>query len=61
MKLVPAGLLVVGQYRDVAVLTYQLAQSNGSATRYGNATQVYGRKHWRVIHTHWPEAKERQS
>lgn len=47
---------------DVAVLTYQLAQSAGSATRYWNATQVYWRKPegWRIIHTHWSAAKERQ-
>jgi hypothetical protein len=47
---------------EVAVLTYQLAQNAGSATRYWNATQVYARKPngWRVIHTHWSAAKERQ-
>ena len=47
---------------DVAVLTYQLAQHNGSATAYWNATQVYRRKQegWRIIHTHWSAAKARQ-
>jgi len=47
---------------DVAVLTYQLAQRNGSATKYWNATQVYWRKKegWRIIHTHWSAAKAQQ-
>jgi hypothetical protein len=47
---------------DVAVLTYQLAQRNGSATRYWNATQIYKKKRegWRIIHTHWSAARERQ-
>lgn len=47
---------------DVAVLTYQLAQRNGSVTNYWNATQVYWRKKegWRIIHTHWSAAKVRQ-
>lgn len=47
---------------DVAVLTYQLAQHNGPTTRYWNATQVYRKKPegWRIIHTHWSAAKERQ-
>ena len=44
---------------DVAILTYQLAQRNGSATTYWNATEVYRRKDqgWRIIHTHWSAAK----
>jgi hypothetical protein len=44
---------------DVAILTYQLAQRNGSATTYWNATEVYQRKDqgWRIIHTHWSAAK----
>jgi len=47
---------------DAAVLTYQLAQHIGSATRYWNATQVYVKTSdgWRVIHSHWSAAKERQ-
>ena len=47
---------------DVAVLTYQLAQRNGSSTRYWNATHVCVKKQegWRIIHTHWSAAKERQ-
>lgn len=46
----------------LAVLTYQLAEHNGSATRYWSATQVYEKKAegWRTIHTHWSAAKERQ-
>ena len=44
---------------DAAVLTYQLAQIRGGVTRYWNGTQVYQKKPegWRVIHTHWSEAK----
>lgn len=47
---------------DVAILTYQLAQRNGSATTYWNATEVYRRKDqgWRIIHTHWSAAKAQQ-
>jgi hypothetical protein len=47
---------------DVAVLTYQLARHNGSATTYWNATQIYKKnaEGWRIIHTHWSAAKERQ-
>jgi hypothetical protein len=47
---------------DVAVLTYQLAQHMGADTRYWNATQVYAKTAdgWRVIHTHWSAAKDRQ-
>jgi hypothetical protein len=47
---------------DMAVLTYQLVQRNGSTTRYWNATQVYTKRQegWRTIHTHWSAAKERQ-
>lgn len=47
---------------DVAVLTYQLTQRNGSATTCWNATQVYRRKEegWRIIHTHWSAAKGQQ-
>jgi ketosteroid isomerase-like protein len=47
---------------DVAVLTYQLAQNRASTTRYWNATQVYAKKAegWRVIHSHWSAARDRQ-
>jgi hypothetical protein len=47
---------------DVAVVTYQLAQHNGSATRYWNGSQIYrkNRDGWRIIHAHWSGAKERQ-
>jgi hypothetical protein len=47
---------------DVAVVTYQLARHNGSATTYWNATQIYRKnpEGWRIIHTHWSAAKERQ-
>jgi hypothetical protein len=47
---------------DVAVLTYQLAQTRGSVTAVWNGTLVYRKKTegWRVIHTHWSEAKARQ-
>ena len=47
---------------DVVILTYQLAQRNGSATTYWNATEVYQRKDqgWRIIHTHWSAAKAQQ-
>lgn len=47
---------------DVVVLTYQLAQRNGSITKLWNGTQVYQKKSegWRVIHTHWSEAKRQQ-
>ena len=47
---------------DVAVLSYQLAQHMGADTRYWNATQVYTKTAdgWRVIHTHWSAAKDRQ-
>jgi len=47
---------------DVAVLTYRLAQHDGSATNYWNATQVYSRKKegWRIIHSHWSAAKAPQ-
>jgi hypothetical protein len=47
---------------DVAVLTYVLAQHNGSATSYWKGTQVYQKtaQGWRVIHAHWSEAEGRQ-
>jgi len=47
---------------DVAILTYQLARHNGTATTYWNGTQVYRKKKegWRVIHTHWSAAKAPQ-
>jgi hypothetical protein len=47
---------------EVAVLTYRLAQHNGTVTTFWNATQVYRmrKEGWRVIHTHWSAAKERQ-
>ena len=47
---------------DVAVLTYVLVQHNGSVASRWNGTQVYQRKKegWRVIHTHWSEAKAPQ-
>jgi hypothetical protein len=47
---------------DVAVLSYQLAQHIGADTRYWNGTQVYAKTAdgWRVIHTHWSAAKDRQ-
>jgi hypothetical protein len=52
----------VQEIGDVAVLTYQLAQHRGSATRYWNATQIYAKKPegWRVIHPHWSAAREWQ-
>ena len=47
---------------DVAVLTYQLEQRVGAATRYWNGTQVYVKRQdgWRIIHSHWSAAKDRQ-
>jgi len=47
---------------DMAVLTYQLVQHNGDVTRHWNGTLVYRKRAegWRVIHTHWSAAKERQ-
>ncbi len=47
---------------DVVVLIYQLAQIRGGTTAYWNGTQVYQRKPggWRVVHTHWSAAKEKQ-
>ncbi len=44
---------------SVAVLTYQLAQRNGSTVKRWNGTQVYERKSggWKVIHTHWSAAQ----
>ena len=48
---------------DVTVLTYQLVQRKGSATRYWNATQVYrkGKDGWRIIHSHWSAAGKQPS
>ena len=45
---------------ETAVLTYVLVRHVGTATTRWNATQVYQRKKegWRVIHSHWSEAKE---
>ena len=53
---------VVQTAGDVAVLTYRLAQSRGSATTYWNGTQVYWKKKegWRVIHSHWSAARTPQ-
>jgi ketosteroid isomerase-like protein len=47
---------------DTAVLTYQLAQHRGAATKYWNGTQVYLKKPegWRIIHTHWSAAADPQ-
>jgi ketosteroid isomerase-like protein len=44
---------------DIAVLTYQLVQQNGEVMARWNGTQVYQRRAdgWRVIHTHWSQAK----
>lgn len=45
---------------ETAILTYVLVRHVGTATTRWNATQVYQRKKegWRVIHSHWSEAKE---
>jgi hypothetical protein len=45
---------------DAAVLSYQLVRHAGSAVTVWNGTQVYQKTAagWRVIHTHWSEAKE---
>ncbi|MBI4908168.1 MAG: DUF4440 domain-containing protein [Acidobacteria bacterium] len=47
---------------SVVVLTYQLVQTRGSNTRYWNGTHVYQKtpEGWRVIHSHWSAAKDRQ-
>ncbi len=47
---------------DMAVLTYQLAQHRGSATKYWNGTLVYWKKPegWRIIHAHWSGAAQPQ-
>ena len=47
---------------DMAVLTYQLAEQNNGVTRYWYATNVYRKRSegWRVIHSHWSAANERQ-
>jgi hypothetical protein len=53
---------VVRVIGDVAVLSYQLAQHIGADTRYWNGTQVYAKTAdgWRVVHSHWSAAKDRQ-
>lgn len=45
---------------ETAILTYVLVRHVGTSTTRWNATQVYQRKKegWRVIHSHWSEAKE---
>lgn len=47
---------------ETAILTYILVRHVGGATTRWNATQVYQRKQegWRVIHSHWSEAKPAQ-
>ncbi len=47
---------------DTAILTYQLAQHARSDTRYWNGTQVYLKTAdgWRVVHSHWSPANDRQ-
>ena len=47
---------------NVVVLTYQLAQHQGSAVSYWNGTEVYWRTKdgWRILHSHWSAAKARE-
>jgi hypothetical protein len=49
----------VQELGEVAVLTYQLVRHVGSAVTIWNGTQVYQKQKegWRVVHTHWSEAK----
>jgi hypothetical protein len=44
---------------ETAILTYDLARTNGSVVTHWNATQVYQhtKEGWRVIHTHWSMLK----
>ncbi len=51
----------VQQSGETAILTYQLIRQAAGATTRWNATQVYQKKKdgWRVIHTHFSEAKSR--
>lgn len=44
---------------DTAILTYILVRHVGTATTRWNGTQVYQRKKegWRIIHSHWSEAR----
>jgi hypothetical protein len=46
----------------MAVLTYRLARHNGSAVEYWNGTEVFVKRPegWRIVHTHWSAAKDRQ-
>lgn len=50
----------VQAHGDIAILTYYLAQRRNGATSYWNGTQVYQRQKdgWKILHTHWSEAKQ---
>jgi hypothetical protein len=45
---------------DIAILTYYMAWRREGAMSYWNGTQVYQRQKegWRILHTHWSEAKQ---